>query len=555
MSLASQQEALSKSFGANPDVQIVGVYEEAKSAKTPGRPVFAEMLDRIEAGEADGIASWAPDRLARNSIDGGRIIYMLDCGVLRDLKFATYTFENNSQGKFMLGIMFNQSKYYSDALSENVKRGNATKVAMGWRPNKPPIGYLNCPVTRTIIADPDLFPFVRCMFELLLKGNLSPREIALMARDEWGLRTPKRHVRGGTPLTLSAVYKMFANPFYKGQILWGSVLYPGKHPRIVSAQEFARVQAILGREGKARPQKHQFAFTGLMRCGACGLRITAETRRNAYNSIYTYYHCTRRGLGPRCREPAATADQIVDAFAEFLRSLTIPEPIENWVRDQLANGENEASKHREAILASRSAAVAELTTQLQELHRLRVRRMIDDVDYIAERDRLAAEREGLSGGEPPEALDRFELFAHVVSFSKYAVDWFRDSDPATQRMIVEIAGSNFLLTGKKLSGEAIFPLRQQAETSNFVQLCTEGEDVRTTPVKEARVLLKDITSACTTNEGRELLDGLKALHFRLGVSVGGSDHSATHRGHDRSQRVSEEEAPPRQGLAKFHTPD
>ena len=31
---------------------------------------------------------------------------MLDCGVIRDLKFATYTFENNSQGKFMLQIMF-----------------------------------------------------------------------------------------------------------------------------------------------------------------------------------------------------------------------------------------------------------------------------------------------------------------------------------------------------------------------------------------------------------------------------------------------------------------
>ena len=214
LSLPSQHEAIAKAFGGDPEIEIVDTYEEKKSAKTPGRPIFAEMLERIEAGEADGIASWAPDRLARNSIDGGHIIYLLDTGALRDLKFATYTFENNPQGKFMLGIMFNQSKYYSDALSENVKRGNATKIAMGWRPNRPPIGYLNCPQTRTIIPDPDRFPLVRRMFELLLVGGRSPREITLLARDEWGLRTPKREVRGGTPLSLSTVYKMFANPYY-----------------------------------------------------------------------------------------------------------------------------------------------------------------------------------------------------------------------------------------------------------------------------------------------------------------------------------------------------
>jgi len=43
----------------------------------------------------------------------------------------------------MLAIIFGYSKYYVDSLSENVKRGNRTKVQNGWRPNLAPIGYLN----------------------------------------------------------------------------------------------------------------------------------------------------------------------------------------------------------------------------------------------------------------------------------------------------------------------------------------------------------------------------------------------------------------------------
>jgi site-specific DNA recombinase len=182
--------------------------------------VFDEMLKRIERGEADGIIAWHPDRLARNSIDGGRIIYLLDNGKLKDLRFATFSFENNSQGKFMLQIMFGQSKYYSDALSENVKRGNRTKIERGWRPNRAPIGYLNDLATKTIVRNPDHFPLIRKIFDLMLTGAYSTRQIGSIARDEWGLRSRKRRRIGGAPLGMNAIYKILSNPFYAGLIVW-----------------------------------------------------------------------------------------------------------------------------------------------------------------------------------------------------------------------------------------------------------------------------------------------------------------------------------------------
>jgi site-specific DNA recombinase len=141
LSIDSQRDELERAFGAREDIEIVDIFRESFSAKAPGRPVFNEMLERIERGHADGIIAWHPDRLARNSVDGGKIIYLLDKKRLKDLKFSTFTFENNSQGKFMLSIIFGYSKYYVDSLSENVKRGNRAKVARGWRPNGAPIGY------------------------------------------------------------------------------------------------------------------------------------------------------------------------------------------------------------------------------------------------------------------------------------------------------------------------------------------------------------------------------------------------------------------------------
>src|SRR3989338_10150370 len=114
------QNAELKEFAKKENLNIVDFFSEAKTAKKPGREKFEQMLALIEKGEADGILSWHADRLARNSVDGGKIIYLLDTGKLQSLKFPTLWFENTPQGKFMLSIAFGQSKYYIDNLSENV---------------------------------------------------------------------------------------------------------------------------------------------------------------------------------------------------------------------------------------------------------------------------------------------------------------------------------------------------------------------------------------------------------------------------------------------------
>ncbi len=108
-----------RTFAKNEKLEIIEEFVEKRTAKIPGRPIFGEMMKRIEKGEVSGILSWHPDRLARNSVDGGQIIYFLDIGKLASLKFPSHWFENTPQGKFSLSMAFVQSKYYVKIASDD----------------------------------------------------------------------------------------------------------------------------------------------------------------------------------------------------------------------------------------------------------------------------------------------------------------------------------------------------------------------------------------------------------------------------------------------------
>lgn len=257
LSIQSQMQELQK-YAEREKLRVIATKEEAKSAKTPGRPVFNAMLSEIERGRANGILAWHPDRLARNALDGGQIIQLLDTGTLADMRFPTYTVENTSQGKFMLAIMFGQSKYYVDSLSENVRRGNRTKREMGWLPNMAPIGYLNARSEageKIITADPDRFLLIQKLWRLFLTGSYSVTQLLDLATDQMGLRTLQRKRRGGMPIVVSGLYRMLMNPFYAGHIVHQGQWFHGKHPAMVSMEEFGRVQDLLGNGARACRRK------------------------------------------------------------------------------------------------------------------------------------------------------------------------------------------------------------------------------------------------------------------------------------------------------------
>src|SRR3989344_7019117 len=66
-------------------LHIVEEFVEKKSAKQPGRPLFNDMMLRIQKGEAQGIVCWKLDRLARNPVDDGLVSWLLQQATLKHI--------------------------------------------------------------------------------------------------------------------------------------------------------------------------------------------------------------------------------------------------------------------------------------------------------------------------------------------------------------------------------------------------------------------------------------------------------------------------------------
>lgn len=481
LSLESQRSEIEKLVLANPAVEIVDFYEEERTARYPGRPLFNDMIRRIEKGDAQGIVAWHPDRLARNTVDGGQIVYLLDRGLLLDMKFPSYVFDNSSQGKFMLQIIFSYSKYYVDSLSENVRRGIRRKLELGVLPNRAPLGYLNDKARKTIVIDRKSYDVVRNIWELAATSCYSPRQIRDKSEYEWGYRTPRRDRSGGKPLALSTIYKILANRFYTGVIVRKGVAYPGTHRKMVSIDEFERVQEILGRPGRPHNAKHVFAYAGLIRCGFCGCAVTAERKINRQGHRYVYYHCTKKKKSLPCAERSLEVDELELQVIETLRRIQISDDLHKWCQAKVEERRYKSSEVDGVRTEALARGIAEAERNLATLTDLRVRGLIEDTEYIARREKLRAD---IARAQEKVAakLDRkdewFEPARLVLSFSKLAISWFERADAAQRRMIVAAVGSNLTLLNRIFSIEAVEPFTLVPKSPDILQLCSFVESVR-----------------------------------------------------------------------------
>ncbi len=411
------------------NLDIKKTYIEAKSANKPNnRPIFDEMIQGIENGEADGILCWQINRLSRNPIDSGKLQWLLQQGTLKSLQtidrqylpddnVLLFSVESGSANQFVLD------------LSKNTKRGMLGKLEKGWQTGVAPLGYLNDKENKTIINDPERFNLIRKMWDLMLTGNYTPPKILDKANKEWGFTTRKFKRIGGNPLSRSDIYAIFTNLFYTGIIENAGVKYQGAHEKMITLEEYDRVQMLLGRKGKPRPKKHDFAFTGSIRCGVCGCLYTAETKQKLIKSTgeiksYTYYHCTRKTKRVNCTQRKAVREEDLNLQIEKeLEKYTILPEFLQWALEGLNKKNDTEIEDRSKIYEMRHKSLVETQKELDELTKMRYRQLIDDETFIKEKntlqDKISQFKENLR--ETETRADKWlELTEKTFYFAAYA---------------------------------------------------------------------------------------------------------------------------------------
>jgi hypothetical protein len=258
--------------------------------------------------------------------------------------------------------------------------------------------------------------------------------------------------------------------------------YRGAHPPMISQEEFDQVQAILGRPMRPRPQKHEFPFVGLMKCGNCGGSITAEQHIKKSGLRFVYYRCSRRKRDIPCREPAIPAAKLEEQFAALLGQVSIPPKIQAWLQEQAARELDREAPRHEQVVASLQAELDATKREEDALLTLRLKDLITDEAFVQRRDLIRARREDLQNRL--EAADRSpaEVVADaraVFEFATRAKTAFLTGTPVQQRVILEAAGLNYTLISRSVALEWTKPLAVVAKASACRAWSATWDDVRT----------------------------------------------------------------------------
>jgi site-specific DNA recombinase len=426
----SDQLAELKELALKEQIEVVDIFVEKQTAKSPGRPVFNEMLLRIEQNEASGILAWHPDRLARNSVDGGKIIYLLDTGKIAELKFPTFWCDTTPQGKFMLSIAFSQSKYYVDNLSENIKRGHRNKVKEGIWPQMSPIGYVN-EKGKGIVPHPELSILVKKTFEAYATGNFTLRQL----HDKFNALGLSR--KNGKVLSVSNYQQILRNPIFTGLMRYGGEIYEGKHEPIISKKLFDTVQEVMMRKSKPHSKGLKpFLYRGFFRCGECGCFITTEQQKG-----HNYLRCTKR-KNP-CNQKYVREEIITSQIQKEIKKVSLPLDWANLMIEENRKDQSSEIQSSEIFSQKTKDEISLLDSKIEKLMNAYLENALSLEEYRESKNKLVSSKqllkEKLSAFEQ-KANNRFEL---TEKFLKYNMELANDRTNEENTHLFKKVGSNF----------------------------------------------------------------------------------------------------------------
>lgn len=449
-----------KELASRENLEVVDILSEKESAKKAGkRIVFYQMLEEIRNGEKyNSIIAWHPDRLARNMKDSGEIMEMLDDGIIADLKFSSFTFNNDASGKMMLNILFAMAKQFSDKLSIDTKRGIRTKIGQGLYSGRQKKGYI-AKVNKPFRPDPETFDRIRQSREEAIQGI--PYKIILDTTLQ------------GLAFTENTLSYMFKDPFYAGYQSFGDSLIilkdvdPDFVP-MVTPQEFMILQTKRKNQLKSNWQKgleNFYPFRGLVRCSYCGGFMTPGASKSSSKNRNRYLYiscrnrnCPRLGMNLSPQTNTIRGYELVDYFIDLLQNhLKVTRDVyEGLMGSEMEEFTSQRDAYKEQIqqykiqLGKKENTLDILEEKLSNNAQVAERYddLLNDIRDIKERIHLWEEKLIELDAEIEVEKPKYDEF---VNFYKSIVTAIKKTtDPELVDELVKLVCVNFVVDDKKI---------------------------------------------------------------------------------------------------------
>lgn len=363
-----------KNYAQRRNLKVVKVIAEQKSAKVVfNRPMFTELLIDIWDGKYDGIIAWHPDRIARNSLESGMIIDMLDKGVLKDIKMPTTAFENNASSKMLMNMLFAMAKEYSEHLSENISSAQTKAQDRGVSSGTPKWGYSRNPANGYYEPDEN-YDIIRKGWEMRIEGaTLNEVLDFFKAHQVHRMTHISRRNKIIRPIYLTnkaTVANLFRDPFYFGQLVQaGEVIPLSDHydfQAMITEDDYNKVQSLSRVRLQTTPTakgKVFLPFRGLVVCGACRKPMTpGASGRKGEKKLY--FECRN----PKCKhKQSVRARTILNALYEQLEMIQFSEKEYATFRSKVKNLTNSRRSELMVELKSLQGTKATLKSDFAKL--------------------------------------------------------------------------------------------------------------------------------------------------------------------------------------------
>lgn len=455
-SLPSQEKLLSE-YADRKDFEIAKLFSVAESASgSKQRTVFAELMEFLVKKGVNNLIVEKVDRITRNLRDAVIINDWLEANSERKIHFVKQNLiihkNAKSDEKFRWDIEIVLAKKYLANLSEEVKKGQAEKIAQGWLPTKPPLGYktIGDKGHKIHIVDTDVARFIVKAFELYASGNYSMEKLRTQLHQE-GFRT-----RAGNKLPKSRIEALLNDPFYYGAMKWNDILYTsGKHEPIVTRELFDKAQEVRTRKLAPKYSRHQFQFKKMMRCGECDGQITAEIQKGI-----VYYHCNHY---KECKQKAYTPEDIVEqqlfGVFDFFKNITPDEA--KKIKEIIQRNHVQEMEYKEMTLRSLNTRYVQLQSRLDILYNDRLDQKISNEFWEKKQAEINKEQADIQtqiSRVKSQETKYFEIWLNILDLAYRAKEIYLKRSPEERRMLLSHIFTNLVLTDKKVTHKLKKPI-------------------------------------------------------------------------------------------------